>query len=136
MTIAYLDTHSGISGDMTLAALVDAGADRDYLLRQIQSLGLPSVALEFSETHRGDFRALRLDVKFPAEHVHRRLQDIEQMIARSQMTQRERDMAVRMFRKLGAAPKRRCMVSRLLRCTFTKSVQSTQSLTSVASRLR
>ena len=65
MVIAYLDTLSGISGDMTLAALVDAGADRQYLQRQIDSLGMPGVVLDFSETHRGDFRALRLDVRFP-----------------------------------------------------------------------
>ena len=56
MAIAYLDTLSGISGDMTLAALVDAGADRHYLQQQIDSLGMPAVVLDFSETHRGDFR--------------------------------------------------------------------------------
>ena len=103
MAIAYLDTLSGISGDMTLAALVDAGADRQYLQRQIDSLGMSGVVLDFSETHRGDFRALRLDVRFPNEHAHRRLKDIEAMIGRSQLTVRERDMALRMFRRLGAA---------------------------------
>jgi len=103
MAIAYLDTLSGIAGDMTLAAFVDAGADRNYLQRQIDSLGLPQVVLDFSETHRGDFRALRLDVRFPAEHVHRRLKDIEAMIRNSQLSERERDMAIRMFRRLGAA---------------------------------
>ena len=103
MAIAYLDTLSGISGDMTLAALVDAGSDRLYLQRQIDSLGMPNVVLDFSETHRGDFRSLRLDVRFPEEHVHRRLKDIEAMIVGSKLTERERDMALRMFRRLGSA---------------------------------
>ena len=39
MKIAYLDTASGIAGDMTLAALVDAGADRAVIERQIRSPG-------------------------------------------------------------------------------------------------
>ena len=41
----FFGTASGIAGDMTLAALIDAGADQDYLVRQIESLGLPDVRL-------------------------------------------------------------------------------------------
>lgn len=57
MAIAYLDTQSGIAGDMLLAALVDAGADADYIKSQLKTIGLPGeVELEFSHTHRHDFR--------------------------------------------------------------------------------
>ena len=45
MRIAYLDCASGISGDMTLAGLVDAGADLDTIQAGIASLGLPDCRL-------------------------------------------------------------------------------------------
>jgi uncharacterized protein (DUF111 family) len=45
MKIAYLDCASGISGDMTLGALVDAGVDLAVLNAGIQTLGLPGVRL-------------------------------------------------------------------------------------------
>ena len=45
MRIAYLDCASGISGDMTLGALVDAGADLAAIQAGIDSLGLPSCRL-------------------------------------------------------------------------------------------
>jgi len=40
MTIAYFDCFAGISGDMTLGALIDAGADRSNIDATVESLGL------------------------------------------------------------------------------------------------
>ncbi len=73
MRLANLIYLSGISGDMTLAALVDAGADGAQIQSQLRSLGLPQLELQFSQTMRGGFRALRLDVVHPPEHAHRHL---------------------------------------------------------------
>lgn len=106
MTLAYLDTSSGIAGDMTLAALIDAGADVDYIRHQVASLGLADVELRFSETQRHCFRALRLDVLHPPEHAHRHLSDIQQLISGSQLTARESSLALRLFERLGQAEAR------------------------------
>lgn len=103
MLLAYLDTNSGIAGDMMLCALVDAGADASYIQSQIDSLGLPQVQLKFSETEKHCFRALRLDVEHPPEHAHRHLSDIETMIRSSKLLPREQDIALRLFRKVGVA---------------------------------
>ena len=54
MRIAYLECATGISGDMTLAALIDAGADEAVIRRGIESLGLPGVTLHVEvEDRRG-----------------------------------------------------------------------------------
>ncbi|MCA9132714.1 MAG: LarC family nickel insertion protein, partial [Planctomycetales bacterium] len=104
MTLAYLDTLSGIAGDMLLCALVDAGADVATIVRQVQSLpGIEHVELDFRETQRHCFRALRLDVRHRPEQAHRHLADIEAMIAASQLTDREREMARRIFHRLATA---------------------------------
>ena len=103
MVLAYFDTQSGIAGDMLLSALVDAGADSHHILRRVQSLGLESVALDFTETVRHCFRALHLEVKHPPEHAHRHLSDIEAMIRSSQLDAREQDLALRMFKRIGVA---------------------------------
>ena len=42
MKILYYDCFCGISGDMNLAALLDLGVDRDYLLKELSGLGLDS----------------------------------------------------------------------------------------------
>ena len=60
MRIAYLDCASGISGDMTLGALVDAGVDLAAVQAGIDSLGLLSCRLVVQETKKCGFRATQL----------------------------------------------------------------------------
>ena len=62
MKIAYLDCFSGISGDMTLAALVDAGADREKIESELSKLPLSSFRLEWRQVMKTGVRALKLDV--------------------------------------------------------------------------
>ena len=52
MKIAYLDCPSGVSGDMMLGALADAGADLAAIQSGIDSLGLPSCRLEAQEVKK------------------------------------------------------------------------------------
>lgn len=80
MRIAYFDCLSGISGDMTLGALVDAGASLDRIREGVQSLGLPEVDLQTKTVRKCGFRACQLTVSHPSEHAHRHLHHIESMI--------------------------------------------------------
>ena len=103
MRIAYLDCASGISGDMTLGALVDAGADLAAVQSGIDSLGLPSCRLSVAEVKKRGFRALQLSVEHEPEHKHRHLHHITDMIARSALSERQQELATRVFQRLANA---------------------------------
>ncbi len=103
MKTAYFDCLSGISGDMTLGALVDAGADLEHLNAAIDSLGLPGCRLVAEEVRKRGFRALQITVHYEHEHAHRHLSHILKMIDGSVLNDRQRDLAARVFRKLAEA---------------------------------
>jgi pyridinium-3,5-bisthiocarboxylic acid mononucleotide nickel chelatase len=103
MRVAYLDCASGISGDMTLGALVDAGADLATIQAGIASLGLPSVRLESSEVKKKGFRATQITVVHEPEHKHRHLHHITAMIDGSILTTRQKEIATRIFTRLAEA---------------------------------
>jgi uncharacterized protein (TIGR00299 family) protein len=100
--VGYFDCFSGIAGDMTLAALVDAGVDQRPIKEAVASLGL-SCELTFESVRRGGFRASFAKVHAPDEHAHRHWHHIEAIIDRSILTPRQKDLAKRIFLKLGEA---------------------------------
>jgi uncharacterized protein (TIGR00299 family) protein len=103
MKLAYLDCASGISGDMTLGALVDAGIPVEELNQAIASLGLPGCRLVAQEVKKKGFRATQVTVEHQPEHVHRHLSHITAMIDGSRLTDRQKDLARRVFSRLAEA---------------------------------
>ena len=103
MRIAYLDCGSGISGDMTLAALLDAGVALEQLNAAIASLGLPDCRIRAKHVTKRGFRATQIDVDYAPEQPHRHLHHILAMIDGSNLTARQKDLARRIFGRLGEA---------------------------------
>jgi len=101
--IAYLDCSCGISGDMTLAALVDAGVSLAALNAAVGSLGLPGLSLKAQEVHQQGFRATQILVECEPEHEHRNLSQIQKLIDAGQLTTRQKDTAKRIFKRLADA---------------------------------
>ena len=101
--IAYLDCACGISGDMTLGALVDAGVKIEALNAVIGSLGLPDCRLVAEEVKRQGFRATKVNVIYPPEHEHRHLRQILAMIDAGRLTERQKDSARQIFTRLAEA---------------------------------
>jgi uncharacterized protein (TIGR00299 family) protein len=103
MRIAYFDCASGIAGDMTLAALIDAGAELAAIQAGVESLGLPAVKIVASEVRRKGFRGLAIEIQHEPESKHRHLHHITDMIDGSRLTQRAKETATRIFTRLGDA---------------------------------
>jgi uncharacterized protein (TIGR00299 family) protein len=99
---AHFDCFSGISGDMTLGALLDAGVDADAVRAGLDSLGLP-IKLVVEKVRKGGFAATQATIEAPEEHTHRYLAEVEEIVARGRLTDRQRDLALRIFRRLAEA---------------------------------
>lgn len=108
MNVAVFDCYSGISGDMTLGALLDAGFDFQLLQSEIRKLRLPSIKLTVKKTKRGLFSGVKFDVHVDKhlDHAHRHLLDIQKLIHRSRLHPRIKELSYRMFRNLGRAEAR------------------------------
>ncbi len=103
--LAYLDCFSGISGDMLLGALVDAGADLDALQAQLLKLPLAGYTLESEPVTDHGLSGTRVHVALAAEetHEHRHLEDIERLIIAAELPERAQARAIAIFRKLAEA---------------------------------
>ncbi len=118
MRLAYLDCASGISGDMTLGALVDAGADLKTIQTGIDSLGLPSCRLATSEAKKRGFRATQITVEHEPEHKHRHLHHITAMIDGSTLSARAKELATRDVSNNWPRPRRTFTARRIEKVHF------------------
>lgn len=102
MRVAHFDCFSGISGDMTLGALIDAGVPADALRAALDSLGLP-ITLEVERVKRNGIAGTKATITAPDQEEYRFLPDVEAIIDKGALTDRQRDTARTIFRKLAAA---------------------------------
>ena len=102
MKLCYLDTFSGISGDMTVGALVDAGADAASLVAALESLGT-GASFRIEKTKRGGIAASKFHVEGGETRKHRHLPQILGMIDGSALSARARQNAAAVFLRLGEA---------------------------------
>ena len=104
MRIAYLDCFSGISGDMTIAAFLDAGLDFKTLSRELAKLKLKGYRLKISKVTRGAFAGTKFDCASDgAGHGHRSLESIVLLIDKSALKERVKSTAKKIFGAIAAA---------------------------------
>lgn len=120
MKYAYCDCFSGVSGDMFLGALVDAGLPVEVLREQIGRLNLPEpVELRTEETHKGALRCTSVDVLVEehdhhheehhheaGHHHHRHLSDIVALIESSSLSESIKRTSLAIFQTLAEAEAR------------------------------
>jgi len=106
--IAYLDPAFGIAGDMTVAALVDAGADGRAVNDALRSLPVPGGELRFHfrTVHRAGLRATLAEPSLPPDDHPRHLPEIRRLIEGSSLTAPARERALAVFAALAEAEAR------------------------------
>jgi hypothetical protein len=106
MKLAYFDCFSGISGDMTLGALLHAGCDLDHLRNELHGLQVPGWELSAEKVWKNGMAATYARVKAEDQQKHRPLSAILGILNKSQLPPPVRDRAASIFQKLGEAEAR------------------------------
>ncbi len=103
MRIAYFDCFAGISGDMTLGALLDAGVDEQAFRNEIAKLGDLGFELKVSKAAKRGIQATEVDVAIEESHHHRKLNDIRRIIEASDLSETVKSRAIDVFIRLAEA---------------------------------
>ncbi|PYT54106.1 MAG: TIGR00299 family protein [Acidobacteria bacterium] len=106
MKLAYFDCFSGISGDMTLGALVDAGCDVEHLRSELGGLQVPGWELCAEKVWKNGMAATYVMVNTEDRTKHRSLSAILEVLQKSQLAPEVRHRAAEIFVKLGEAEAR------------------------------
>lgn len=102
MPIAILDPFSGISGDMTLGALVDVGLDPEWLRQLPTALGLDGVSVRIREVRRAEIACKKVDFDIPPQPHGRGIREIHRLVEAAAVPDRVRQLAARTFSAIAA----------------------------------
>jgi pyridinium-3,5-bisthiocarboxylic acid mononucleotide nickel chelatase len=103
MKLAYFDCFSGISGDMTLGALVDAGCPVERLREGLSGLNVPGWELAAEKVWKNGMAATYVRVKTVDQAKHRSLSTILEILSRAKLAAEVKERAAAIFTKLGEA---------------------------------
>ena len=104
MKIAYFDCFAGVSGNMALAAVADAGIGPRGIRQALLGLRLPGYRLRFSRRHEQGLAGLHLEVEITARRRRQRhLADITRLIRQSRLPAEVKEKSVAVFSALARA---------------------------------
>ncbi len=101
--LAYFDCFAGISGDMTLGALVDLGVPLDWLKDQLKGIPLTNFDLAMTPVQRNGMHATLVDVEASDDKISRNFSQIRSMIEDSPLADSVKSASLQVFRKLAQA---------------------------------
>jgi pyridinium-3,5-bisthiocarboxylic acid mononucleotide nickel chelatase len=100
------DPFAGISGDMTIAALLDLGLDEQWLRQFIAGLGIAGVELRVERVMRRGIAAPHIRFEYPPEKAHRHLRHVLEIIDRCNAPAAAKERAADAFRRIAEAEAR------------------------------
>lgn len=103
MTLLFLDTFAGISGDMFLGMLVDLGVPLDTIRNELAKLPVSDYRLHRERTERQHMTACKITVEHGEQHHHRTWRHIDKMLADCSLKPAVADLARRIFCRIGEA---------------------------------
>jgi pyridinium-3,5-bisthiocarboxylic acid mononucleotide nickel chelatase len=106
LRVLIFDPFAGISGDMTIAALLDLGLDEDWLRGFIADLGIGDVELHVERVTRRGIAAPHVRFTYPPEKAHRHLRHVLEIIDRSRAPAGAKERAADAFRRIAEAEAR------------------------------
>lgn len=108
MKTLYLDCFCGISGDMTVAALIHAGADVNYLRAVTDSLHLPGTSLRIEDVHKHGIFAKQFQILLDpsTKQPHRHLREIVELVDKAAIDDSVRKDCLHTFMLLAEAESR------------------------------
>jgi hypothetical protein len=107
MRILYFDCFSGVSGDMTLAALLSLGLPKERLLEELKKLNLENYSVEIFPGSRSGIAATGVEVRVGHQpHHHRTFADIRALIQESSLEPKVKEISLKIFLRLAEAEAR------------------------------
>lgn len=103
MKTLYLDTFSGISGDMMLGLLLDLGVDQQQLEQELAKLPVHGWKLEVGREQRHGIEGCRVKVHCDETHHHRSWSSIDRMLSECPLAEPVKQVSRKFFRRLGEA---------------------------------
>ncbi len=116
MKVAYLDTFSGLSGDMMIGALISAGLPFEYLKTELEKLDLSEYDITYRAVQKKSITAIKFDVHTEQQHHHaehhtdienhhhgKSYSEIIKLIDGSQLSERVKTTAKKIFQVIGEA---------------------------------
>src|SRR3989449_3258399 len=103
MRIAIFDPSAGVSGDMTLGALLSVGAPASWLEQLPARLGLAGVGVTIRETSRCGVAAKQVEFSIPPQPHGRHVGELVRLVERCPLSDWVKQRAVRAFRLIGEA---------------------------------
>jgi pyridinium-3,5-bisthiocarboxylic acid mononucleotide nickel chelatase len=104
MKIAYFDAFSGISGDMTIAAFLNAGLDENEFLTELSKLKLSGFEIEIKKVIRNGITATKFEVIVKGKQKeHRHLSDIFEIIDASDLSEFVKQTSKKIFTNIAQA---------------------------------
>jgi hypothetical protein len=107
MRVVYFDTFSGVSGDMTVGALLALGLSLDAVRTELQRLPLPPFAVRVETVHVNGIAATHFAVEAPGgghhNHHHRPFRVIRTMLKDSRLSNAVQAKALAIFTRLAEA---------------------------------
>jgi pyridinium-3,5-bisthiocarboxylic acid mononucleotide nickel chelatase len=103
MRLLYFDCVAGISGDMALGALIDAGADLEPIRKVLEQLPLEPFELDVEAVETGGIGATKVNVQTSTDGLIRTYANIRSLLDMAEMPLDAKAMAQRIFRRLAEA---------------------------------
>jgi uncharacterized protein (TIGR00299 family) protein len=103
MRLLFFDCIAGISGDMALGALIDAGADLEPIRKGLEGLPVESFELDVEQVESGGIRATKVNVRTSTDGLIRTYASVRSLLDMAEMPLDAKAMAQRIFRRLAEA---------------------------------